>query len=280
MIATTQETKPLRVGGYIRVSTARQARDGLSLEEQELEIRKFCERPEQRRGYESPRQLVKIFADEGKTAGVPLFERPAGKELQLAIIRKEIDIIVVRNISRAFRSVVDAARVAEQWYKVDGVELRILDMPIDFGDKYGRFMFHILAAVSELDREIRNDRIREALTMARQRGIVGGSLPPVGHVFVRKNNYDLQVVRHEPTWEQMRWLHELHHEKNMGIDAIASLCGRKGISRLITRKIKGTKVRDRWTYKIKEVQQVWGKMAIAKAIEAIQEEVEGGREGR
>ena len=267
-------SKVIKCAGYIRVSTDRQAEHGHSIPEQEESIRLFCQQTEVRNGVLCRRELVKLFIDEGVSAQTPLLKRPAGRELQLAITRGEVDCVVIRNVSRAFRSVLDAARVCEEWGKVEKIELRILDMPIDLGDKYGRFMLHILSAVNELDREIRNDRIREALCSARKRGVqVGKFKTNVGYKFDFSNAFEPKEVRHEETWKTMEWFYHLHHEEGWTIDAIYTMCQRKAIKRSVFCRKRSSIVNGRWAHRQVVKQEVWGYEGVKRAIQTIEAEL-------
>ncbi len=157
----------MAVYGYVRVSTARQAEEGLSLEVQRRQIE----------GYALMHGLAldRMFAEEGVSGSVPLAERPAGGEL-LGLL-KSGDMVIAAKLDRAFRSALDALQVV-QAFRVKRVALHLLDVGGDIANGHGKLFMTIVAAFAEAER----DRLRERVTEVKrdQRGqsrFLGGKRP-------------------------------------------------------------------------------------------------------
>ena len=68
---------------YVRVSSTRQAEEGVSIEAQVRRVKAYAEY----RNYVLPDEH--IFIDEGISAGMPLWNRPAGKLMRKQIMCSE-----------------------------------------------------------------------------------------------------------------------------------------------------------------------------------------------
>lgn len=135
--------------GYIRVSQETQA---ISLQQDALE-KDGCER---------------IFVD--KMSG-KRFDRP---EFQHMLdIAREGDVIVVWKLDRLGRSLQQLIETVNM-FGDKGIELRSLRENIDTTTSSGKFMFHIMGAIAEFERDIIRERTMAGLEAARARGKFGG----------------------------------------------------------------------------------------------------------
>ena len=158
----------MAVYGYARVSTARQASEGESLDVQ----RRMIE------GYAHMHGLVldEIVVEEGVSGSIPLIERPAGGIMFAKL--KDGDAVIAAKLDRCFRSALDALTVVEQ-LKARGVKLHLLDLGGDIaGNGLSKLFLTIAAAFAEAER----DRIRERISNVKQdqkaRGrYLGGRVP-------------------------------------------------------------------------------------------------------
>ena len=135
--------------GYARVSTQDQ---NLDLQRQAL----------------SQADCRKTFEDQMTGARV---DRP-GLNQALAQLR-EGDTFVVWKLDRLGRSVkglIDFVSSLEQL----GVHFRSLTDHIDTSTPAGRFFFHVMASLAQMERELIVERTRAGLDAARQRGRIGG----------------------------------------------------------------------------------------------------------
>ena len=133
----------MAVYGYARVSTARQANEGESLEVQKRQID----------GYALMHGLAvdEIVIEEGVSGSVPVLERPAGAALFARL--KADDIIISAKLDRLFRSALDALQVVET-LKGKGVKLHLLDLGGDIaGNGLSKLFLTIAAAFAEAERD-------------------------------------------------------------------------------------------------------------------------------
>lgn len=109
-----------------------------------------------------------IFTD--KVSGATR-SRP-GLDKALEYLR-EGDTLVVWKLDRLGRTVRQLVEFVGELQQ-RGIEFRSLTQGIDTSTPEGRFFFHIMAALAEMDREQIRERTRAGLDSARARGLVGG----------------------------------------------------------------------------------------------------------
>jgi putative DNA-invertase from lambdoid prophage Rac len=156
------------VYGYARVSTERQADEGVSLGEQ---IRRI-----EGRALEQGWQFVEIFVEHGVSGSVPLGDRPEGARL-LAVLQPG-DIVIAAKLDRMFRSALDALNVIRDFQR-KRISLWMLDLGGDVsGDGIAKLVLTILVAFAEFERERIGERIRDAKRHQRRSGqYLGGDRP-------------------------------------------------------------------------------------------------------
>lgn len=135
--------------GYARVSTQDQ---NLDLQTEAL-IKAGCQ---------------KVFDD--KMSGSRA-QRP-GLDKALEILR-EGDTLVVWKLDRLGRSVKNLVDLVGELHK-QGVQFKSLTDAIDTGTPSGRFFFHVMASLAEMERELTVERTRAGLEVAKQLGRRGG----------------------------------------------------------------------------------------------------------
>jgi DNA invertase Pin-like site-specific DNA recombinase len=138
--------------GYARVSTHDQ---NLELQREAL-TRAGCQ---------------KIFED--KVSGTRA-ERP-GLTKALEMLRED-DTFVVWKLDRLGRSVKQLVDLVGSLHK-QGIQFKSLTDAIDTGSPSGRFFFHVMASLAEMERELTVERTRAGLEVARQLGRKGGRKP-------------------------------------------------------------------------------------------------------
>ncbi|EOX9506573.1 TPA: recombinase family protein [Citrobacter amalonaticus] len=138
--------------GYVRVSTNEQNTD---LQREALE-RSGCEQ---------------IF--EEKMSGT-VANRPALKKLLRTL--KEGDTLVVWKLDRLGRSMRNLVLLVDE-LRQRGIHFRSLTDSIDTSSPMGRFIFHIMSALAEMERELIVERTLAGLAAARAKGRVGGRRP-------------------------------------------------------------------------------------------------------
>ncbi|KYM75147.1 recombinase family protein [Pantoea agglomerans] len=135
--------------GYIRVSTNDQNTDlqRVSLQSAECEL---------------------IFEDRisGKTS-----DRPGLKKALRCL--QPGDTLVVWKLDRLGRSMRHLVMLTEE-LRERGVNFRSLTDSIDTSTPMGRFFFHVMGALAEMERELIVERTRAGLAAARDKGRIGG----------------------------------------------------------------------------------------------------------
>jgi DNA invertase Pin-like site-specific DNA recombinase len=114
-----------------------------------------------------------IYVDDGRSG--KLRSRPEWDRL-LAVLRKD-DVLVATKLDRIGRSLVNLVDVVNVLGE-RGVQLRMLDQPIDTSTAMGKFFFQIMAALAELEAQLTRERTLEGLAAAKERH--GGKLPGRG----------------------------------------------------------------------------------------------------
>ena len=151
--------EPLRLLGYMRVSTAEQAESGLGLAAQETSIVETAKA----RGF----ILVDVVRDEGESGKT--LERPGLERALRTIAAGDADGLMVAKLDRLSRSVVDFGLLLE-WFDDAGATLVALDLGVDTSTPGGRLVANVIAAVAEWERDTIADRTRAGLAALRAQG--------------------------------------------------------------------------------------------------------------
>ena len=101
-------------------------------------------------------------------------ERP-GLAKALEVLR-EGDTLVVWKLDRLGRSVKNLVDLVGQLHQ-QGVHFKSLTDAIDTATPSGRFFFHVMASLAEMERELIVERTRAGLEVAKQLGRKGGRKP-------------------------------------------------------------------------------------------------------
>ncbi len=143
------ETKPL-AAIYIRVSTEEQARHGVSLGAQEEALQNYAKAL----GFE----VCRIYKDEGKS-GKDLKGRPEITQLLEDAEAKKFQAIFIYKLDRFSRSLRDLINTIEKLKEWD-IEFVSLQDKIDTTSANGKFMFHIISAMAEFERNVTGERTK------------------------------------------------------------------------------------------------------------------------
>jgi len=153
--------------GYARVSTDEQ---NLTLQTDALE-RAGCDR---------------IFSD--KLGGSRL-DRP-GLAAALSHLRHG-DTLIVWKLDRLGRTVRQLVEFVAK-LNHDGIEFRSLTDGIDTTTPAGRFFFHMMAALAEMERDLTRERTMAGLNAARARGRRGGRPPALSPIQLTQARHLMQ----------------------------------------------------------------------------------------
>jgi putative DNA-invertase from lambdoid prophage Rac len=157
--------------GYCRVSTARQASEGESLDVQRRQIEGYA--------HMHGLTLREVAIEEGVSGSIPVHERPKGGPL-FAKLRKG-DVVIAPKLDRLFRSALDALQVVEDLRK-RGVSLHLLDLGGDIsGNGLSKLFLTIAAAFAEAERDRIRERIGQVKADQKARGRYLGGIVPFGY---------------------------------------------------------------------------------------------------
>ena len=155
--------------GYCRVSTAGQAVNGDSIDDQRERIEAHCKAQRL--------TLSEIITDGGFSASS--LKRPGMARLLKLIRGRKVDTVVVLKLDRLTRSLRDLGELIELFERT-GVRLVSLSESIDTNTAAGRMMLNILGTVSQWQREYIAARTAEVLAHKRAKGQRTSRFPPYG----------------------------------------------------------------------------------------------------
>lgn len=168
------EAQMVRVGLYLRVSTQHQV-DGDSLEEQENELRKFCDY----RNF----HIYKLYIEEGKSGGNT--NRPEYQKLMRDIEQQKIHAVVVKKLDRLSRSLLDFEQVMllMQHHNIEFISLR---ENFDTTTAMGKAMLRMALVFAQLEREQTAERVTDVMHFRASQGLRNGGTTPYGYRVVEK----------------------------------------------------------------------------------------------
>jgi DNA invertase Pin-like site-specific DNA recombinase len=152
---------------YTRVSTDRQAGSGLSLDDQ----RQRCRAAIESRSWARTAELT----DAGLSAK-DMRTRPALLRGLEMLDAGEADALVVAEMSRLVRSLVDLAEILDR-SKAGGWAVVILNVDVDTSTATGRMVLNIIGAVAQWESEMIGERVTMAHRERKARGLRPGQAP-------------------------------------------------------------------------------------------------------
>src|SRR6184192_2969595 len=157
---------PMRVLGYVRVSTDEQSGSGAGLEAQRRAIAAECER----RGW----HLVEVVEDAGFSAKD--LKRPGIQEALRVLKEGDAKALVAAKLDRLSRSMIDFTGLMATAQK-QGWALVALDCAVDTTTPAGEAMANVLATFAQFERRLISQRTREALAQKKAQGVRLGRPP-------------------------------------------------------------------------------------------------------
>jgi DNA invertase Pin-like site-specific DNA recombinase len=141
----------MKLLGYVRVSTQEQAKNGVSIIDQEEKIKIYAQLVDG--------DLIGIVRDEGKSG--KNLNRNGVQEVIKRVISGEADALVVFAIDRLSRSALDFLDTVKRLQKA-GRDFISVREQMDSSTPHGRFTMTLLASVAELEREMISARCKDA----------------------------------------------------------------------------------------------------------------------
>src|SRR6202171_1290874 len=124
----------MRAIGYVRVSTDKQAEQGVSLEAQAEKIRAMA--------VVHDAELLDIIVDSGESA--KSLQRPGMERLLALVDGKQVQAVIVAKLDRLTRSVKDLCELLERFER-RGVALISVAESLDTSSAAGRLVMNIMA---------------------------------------------------------------------------------------------------------------------------------------
>lgn len=172
----------MKVIGYVRVSTDKQADLGVSLEAQAEKIRAMA--------VVHSSELLDIIVDGGESA--KSLQRPGMERLLALVDGRKVQAVIVAKLDRLTRSVKDLCELLEMVER-RGVALISVAESLDTSSAAGRLVLNIMTAVSQWEREAIGERTRDAMNHKRTNGERVGNIR-----FGYRLCADGKHVEHEP----------------------------------------------------------------------------------
>ena len=155
----------MKAVGYIRVSTEDQAKEGISLDNQEAKINAWADLS----GYE----VEHIYCDAGISGKST--ENREGLQKALKGIRRG-DALVVYSLSRLARSTRDTLDIAD-YLKNKEADLVSISEKIETNTAAGKMVFRMLAVLNEFERDQVSERTKQVLRHKKDKGEWMGRIP-------------------------------------------------------------------------------------------------------
>lgn len=161
---SSSRPKPLALG-YVRVSTAKQAEHGASLDTQIFALNAEAGR----RGWD-----VEVIADEGLSA--KNMKRPGLVAALARLDGGEADYLMSLRLDRVSRSVVDFAGLMERAER-KGWGIVLITQNMDTSTPTGRLTANIVASTAQFERELISERVTENIARLKADGYTKDGRP-------------------------------------------------------------------------------------------------------
>ena len=203
----------MQVIGYTRVSTVRQAEDGVSLDTQAAKINAWADLNE----YE----VLDIHTDAGITGRRVDIREGLQNAVEAACKHKAA--LVVYSLSRLARNTRETLEISERLRK-SGANLVSLSESIDTTSAAGKMIFGVLAVLAQFESDQTSERVTEAMAYAKSQGRRVGKIP-YGY---RLGEDESTLVEDEKEQAVIRQIQELHRS-GLSLRAIAQELEERGI---------------------------------------------------
>jgi site-specific DNA recombinase len=198
--------------GYVRVSTAEQAKKGISLKNQKMRIRRYAE--------DNELTIIEICEDSG-ISGSKIENRPGMRQLIDLINDKKVEAVVSYKLDRLFRNASDAITTLN-WLKEKKVAFHSITEKIDTTTPFGKFFVGITALYAEMERDVLSERIRDNLKMKKLRGEKTGGNVPYGYdsyikEYVKRDSKNVPLYALTENKQEQRRIRKMKKLRNRGM---------------------------------------------------------------
>jgi DNA invertase Pin-like site-specific DNA recombinase len=177
---------------YTRVSTEEQAENPEgSIKNQEQRLREYI----RLKNFGSTfGEIAEVFSDPGVSAKD--MNRPSFQKMLRAIERKEVNLILVTELSRLTRSMKDFS-LLQDFFRTHGCEFLSLRENFDSSSATGSLVMSIMATLAEFERKQTAERISNSFFERAKRGLHNGGSIPLGYRVDENKPGSLAVVPDE-----------------------------------------------------------------------------------
>lgn len=198
---------------YCRVSTDEQAREGVSLEEQQERLKAYC----RAMGWTSD---VILYVDDGYSAKST--DRPQLTKLLDDVRVGRISKVMVTKLDRMSRRLLDLLTLIELFQRYR-VSFNSISESFDTHTPSGRLTLQVLGAVAEFERERIRERVLENMLHAAARGR-WLTRSPYGYTLENKD-----LIIHPLEAKIVQTIYEMYLDQGMGYYAIAKKLNEQGM---------------------------------------------------
>ncbi len=210
---TFSEIQERSIALYCRVSTDEQAREGVSLDEQQERLKAYC----RAMGWnEEPL----IFVDDGYSA--KSLDRPQLNHLLNQVKKGTISKILVTKLDRLSRRLLDLLKLIDTFQEYN-VSFISISESFDTNTPSGRLTLQVLGAVAEFERERIRERVFENMLHAASQG-KWLTQSPYGYRLENK-----ELIIYETEAQIVRKVYDWYLNKGLGYYAIAKKLNEEGI---------------------------------------------------
>jgi len=182
-----KEPSAKRAAIYCRLSKDDDEREGesASIQTQKAMLEQFCEA----QGWE----VVAVYQDDGYT-GLNM-KRPDLERMLKAIERKQIDVVLTKDLSRLSRNYIDTGRLLEEFFPKNGVRYLAINDSVDTEAENAFDMTPFRAVMNQMASADTSKRVHSAYVTKAREGKFTGCVAPFGY---RKNEDNKNQLEPDP----------------------------------------------------------------------------------
>ncbi len=170
------KTKGFRISLYTRVSTEEQAENPEgSIKNQEMRLREYVNLKNMMEPFG---EIVSVYSDPGVSAKD--MNRPSFQKMLKAIERREIDLVLVTELSRFSRSTKDFANL-QVFLEDHQCKFMSIRENFDTSGAAGSMVLNLMASIAEFERRQTAERISHSFLARAKRGLYNGGSVPLGY---------------------------------------------------------------------------------------------------
>jgi len=156
MLVNKKSANQNKAIGYVRVSSQKQADEGVSIAAQIKKIKEYTNFKGIKIADED------ILIEKGISGGIPLWERPMGGKMKRMLNSGNYVHVITMKLDRMFRLVSDMLATVDE-LNAAGFALHMIDFngeAIDTSSPMGRFFLTMSAAMAEMERGLISERTK------------------------------------------------------------------------------------------------------------------------